>query len=440
MLLLLRLLPSLTPGGRPLALAFDPSEPRVPGGRPGGGRWTRGRDSAEAAAVGESSVTTKKLGDCYDSAWNRTVYGEDAQALAKMMRKEVKLCHGYPTHPPTGKKMGHAWVEVGDLVMDHDMALPKRTYYAVGQIDPTTVTKYTAKQAMEQALKKGTYGPFEERIPGALFRDSQGLADLKPALRKELARIDRKYPAHDSEGKTTRQRYFDADDKPTPERKRLHDDIVSTELKGRESHEEPTFVMMGGGPASGKSTTLSSGAVSLPRGHIVVANDEYKTMLPEYKAMLKHGDDRAAAYVHEESGEVTKRVYAKALEAKNHVVLDGTGDNSLESLKKKLDQARATGHRVVGQYVTCDLDKALERSQARQKKTGRKMPEAVLRADHASVSRILPQAVKDGLFDEAHLWDTTDGGPPVHVMSATGKEMRVHDGERWRKFLKKGEP
>jgi hypothetical protein len=54
-------------------------------------------------------------------------------------------------------------------------------------------------------------------------------------------------------------------------------------------------------------------------------------------------DPSEPAYVHEESGEVTKRVYAKALEAKNHVVLDGTGDNSLESLKKKLDQARATG-------------------------------------------------------------------------------------------------
>ena len=52
--------------------------------------------------------------------------------------------------------------------------------------------------------------------------------------------------------------------------------------------------------------------------------------------------------------------------------------------------------------------------------------------------RVLPEAVKMGLYDNVTLWDTASGGKAVKVMSAKGKKMTVHDQSRWDAFLAKG--
>jgi hypothetical protein len=94
-------------------------------------------------------------GDCYELAFG--------QVLALHFSAEPMLVHGRPTltRPPFCQ-YGHAWVEVGDLVLDPSgKAIPKALYYAVGKIDPALCVRYTAQQALKCSWKHKHYGPWE---------------------------------------------------------------------------------------------------------------------------------------------------------------------------------------------------------------------------------------------------------------------------------------
>lgn len=394
-------------------------------------------------------ITNKKVGDCYESAFNEAMHGKQAAELNKMLSggdygrggPGVKLAHGYPTYsgegPEHGKPMGHAWVEVGPFTIDHGRVLMKDTYYRAGKIDPKTVSRYTADEAAEKAVAKGKYGPFENKVKGALFRKSQGLADLKPALKRALDKVDEQYPPHDSEGKFTNVRHSDAKGRWTPERKELHDELVAEVRSKAKPSAKPEFLLMGGGPASGKSSAIGSGAIKLPPDHALVNADDFKAMLPEYKAMVKHGDERSAGYTHEESSLLTKRTLAESFAAKENVVLDGTGTSSLAAVAQKSKQARDAGFTVNGEYVTCSTETALARAQARGEKTGRFVNPNIIKATHHSVSQVFPAAIAAGLYDTAKLFDTEDG-TPVLVASAVGTKLTIHHPDKWAAFLAKG--
>ena len=121
--------------------------------------------------------------------------------------------------------------------------------------------------------------------------------------------------------------------------------------------------------------------------------------------------------------------------------MDGTGDNSLEAVEKKVKQARAKGYKVNAEYVTCSTEEAVKRNIERAKKTGRLPPEDMLRKVHKGVSQILPKAVEKGLFDNVRLWDTehTTDGKPTLVMQAERGQMKVHRPDLWEKFVAKGQ-
>jgi len=387
-----------------------------------------------------AKVTDERLGDCYESAWQELAYGHETDQLAKALGKEPKLVHGYPTATggaAKGSKIGHAWVEVGPLVLDHGHVIPKEAYYRIAQINPAESRSYTREQAMVQAVKQRIYGPFENTVKEARFRKAQGLSNLSPALEKDLNRLDKKYDPYDSEGRDTSLRFSNPKGEWTRERRRLHDELVAKVLgKDIPAQEHPEFVLMGGGTASGKSTAIRSGQIKLPDQHTLINPDDFKEMLPEFQVLAKHKDTRAAAYTHEESSQLGKRAMREALEARRHVVQDGTGNTSFASVKRKVDAARSQGHKVRAEYATVSVETALARNKARGAKTGRLVPETFVRSVHRSVSNVFPEAVKQGLFDQANLWDTE--GSPVLVASAVGTELTVHDQGRWDAFIAKG--
>ena len=96
---------------------------------------------------------------------------------------------------------------------------------------------------------------------------------------------------------------------------------------------------------------------------------------------------------------------------------------------------RAAGQRVVGQYVTVSTEVALQRNIERSKKTGRLPPEEMLRNCHASVSKVVPEAIQAGLYDEFDLWDTESGVQKVATVR-DGK-TQILNQELWKKFLAK---
>ena len=218
----------------------------------------------------------------------------------------------------------------------------------------------------------------------------------------------------------------------TPERQALHDRIVKESVDGVPSSADPTYVVMGGGPAAGKSTILESGQVSLPKNTVEVNADTCKTKLPEWDTA---GANRASV-THAESSYLAKRTQAAAFERKQNIVLDGTGDTSAASMTGKIDTARAAGYKVEAHYVTLPTDMAVANALARGQKTGRFVPEEVIRTTHAGVSTTFPQVA--GKFDSVTLYDTTVFGATKVIATGGKGALDIIDKVAYDAFLAKG--
>lgn len=224
----------------------------------------------------------------------------------------------------------------------------------------------------------------------------------------------------------------------TSERVKLHDAYIAEHLEGKTPVDRPTAYVMGGGPAVGKSTAVAQGGIVIPDNTVRIDPDEAKGSLPEYQNMVRENNPEAATFVHEESSHVAKRLQSEASKGGYNTLLDGTGDGGYDAMASKVAKMREAGQRVVAHYVTVDTDTAVRRSEERAQKTGRYVPEAVVRATHSAVSKVVARAIENKLFDELTLWDT-NGGKSVKVVEARGNKLRVHDQELWARFLRKGD-
>jgi len=227
----------------------------------------------------------------------------------------------------------------------------------------------------------------------------------------------------------------------TPERQALHDKIINEQLEDVPVSADPTFTVMGGGPAAGKSTLINSGkGGDIPKGNEAaqVNPDSMKEELPEWDAMGETSTTRAA-FTHEESSYLAKRHTAAAIERRTDIVLDGTGDSSPESMIGKITTAKQAGYKVNGVYVTVPTERALAGALARGKETGRYVMPEVITATHAGVSRTFPLITNQ--FDSLKLFDTTDlfeKGVVKLIGSGTGGKFEVLDPVAYQAFLDKG--
>ena len=167
--------------------------------------------------------------------------------------------------------------------------------------------------------------------------------------------------------------------------------------------------------------------------------DAIKQMLPEYQQMLHAADARAAAYVHEESSALAKRIATEAQRRRCNYIHDGTGDTSFEKMAAKVAKARAAGYGAAGKYVTVDTDTAVQRARKRAERTGRMVPESVIRAIHACVSDTFAQAADQRLFDTLELLDNNEAGGRKVIARDDGAGLRVLDPAAYDRFLAKGE-
>ena len=229
---------------------------------------------------------------------------------------------------------------------------------------------------------------------------------------------------------------------PSEERAYLHQQIINQVTEGVPQSSDPTFYMLGGGPASGKSTFLKSGATDTPdKANAVHVNaDDIKAMLPENPRMVNGGDSdffNAASFSHEESSMLAKRVQDRAIENKQNIVLDGTGDSAINKLASKVESARQNGYKVNGVYVSVPTEVAWSRSVQRALGASKRyVPKAVVEETHRAVSGTLRQAVEGGLFDKISLWDNT-GSAPKLVGSGSGNDFMISDSDAWQAFLAK---
>lgn len=239
-------------------------------------------------------------------------------------------------------------------------------------------------------------------------------------------------------GRSSAAQYLEADGQGglrfTTARAALHDDIVRRFTKGIPKSQSPTVYMLGGGPAAGKSTMLASGKLKMPTGGkdaVLVNPDEVKELLPEYQQRVKAGDLTAAAFVHEESSYVAKRILRAAIENGQDVVHDGVGAN----YERVIEEARPRGYTVRGYYAYVpDPELAVKRAAERAKKTGRAVPESYIRERHRKIAQIFPDAAKK--LDSVELFETSSEARLV----AQGDQgnLQILDVAAYEVFLKIG--
>ena len=96
-----------------------------------------------------------KHGDCYVQAFHYV-----------QSHPNTTLVHGIVTGQGAieGIQYNHAWVEEGNNVIDKtvNLTIPIIIYYAIGNIK--LVKKYSFKETIENALRYGTYGPWDEEL------------------------------------------------------------------------------------------------------------------------------------------------------------------------------------------------------------------------------------------------------------------------------------
>jgi predicted ABC-type ATPase len=216
----------------------------------------------------------------------------------------------------------------------------------------------------------------------------------------------------------------------SPERQALHDKIIQQIVGGHKSHANPAFVMLGGGPASGKTKAAEAAAHDFP-GAVTINPDDIKMMLPEYKQL---GPDKAAAFTHEESSYLTKQANAAAIAQRSHIILDAVGDNSVKSVEGKVSAAHAAGYSTHARYVTVPTHVAQARAVSRGVRSGRVVPPSVIEHAHAGVSEVFPQVM--GKFDTASLHDNSTDWKPVLSMTR-GQAPKIHDPAAYHAFLSK---
>lgn len=222
----------------------------------------------------------------------------------------------------------------------------------------------------------------------------------------------------------------------TPERQELHDRIVASALAGHQPQAHPVAEFLGGGTASGKSTVLGHGGSP---DSVQIDADAVKTQLPEFGAMVAAGDHRAATHTHEESSAIAKRIQAGAIGQRMNFTLDGTGDSDYAKARGKIEAARKAGYSTSGRYVTVDTDEAIRRAGKRAGRTGRMVPESVIRQIHSSVTNVFRQLVENNELDKAELWDNNGTKPALIGSKQEGGSWTVHDQAAWQKFLAKEE-
>lgn len=248
------------------------------------------------------------------------------------------------------------------------------------------------------------------------------------------------------------------------------------------SVDDPQVVLLGGGPASGKTVAANRAYDGFSdRGNAAkVDPDEIRAMLPEYKAAMKAGSPHGASMTHVEASHIAALARAEAQKRRLNLIKDGTGGGKLEDLKDdvKAFKERSKKYakndlRIVGNYVSIQTDEAVARMAYRAGVTGRHVPEVILRNTHREVSESVIEAlpkhglskaaqrlIEDSPFDEFKLWDNAEGfkGKPHLIYEWSRKKvdgkwivtegivdpdkldsLKVSRRERYQQFLDKAE-
>lgn len=389
-------------------------------------------------------------------------------SLLVLERTDLTYAEGFATTPATqsltkayaddlnkpGLTFQHAWaVDKAGNVVDPTWDHPeKNTYFGV---------KYERKAYLKYLYTAKIYGVLGSTRSNVRKAIDTGVPKLRSAeWNEELHPRDERgrfgpgggggssmigkpashYTPSRPDGLDTRERFSDGHGHYTEERQKLHDEIVAKYMQRTTAVERPTATILGGAPGVGKSTAVAREGIG-KENTVLINPDEIRNDLPEYAKDAEGKRPSSTAFTHEEASDISAELVRAASKGNRNVVLDGTGDSSIEKLGGKVAVLRSRGASVEAAYVTTSVEVSQQRADKRSENPksssfGRRVPPTAMREMHKAVSKVFPEAVRQGLFDRASLYDSTNGH--VLVASARGRDLTVHDQVLWDAFVGKG--
>ena len=209
----------------------------------------------------------------------------------------------------------------------------------------------------------------------------------------------------------------------TPARQELRREIADKLYgKGAAKKEGKVWLVLGV-PASGKSTF--SDPLVEREGALLVDSDEAKKLLPEFSNGL------LAGAVHEESAAIANDVVKRAVANKDNLVLPLVG-KTFATLQEKIDKLKEAGYEVNLIYVDLPVEKAIERTKARFRHTGRLVPPNYLRKVGLKPRENYDKLKMTEEVDSYEAWDNNvdKGYNPIPLERSTPKSEQTESQTR----------
>lgn len=235
----------------------------------------------------------------------------------------------------------------------------------------------------------------------------------------------------------TQAKYRDLAGGYVAERLTLHRRITRELLKGARPTDVPRATFLAGGSGAGKSSILRRLEGELPRSAVRVDPDAIKEMLPEYQQLLATGERAAARLVHEETSDIAKALIEEASQRKLNLVIDGTGDSEAGKFLAKISRQADLGYETRVVLVDIPTESAVARAAARAARTGREIPESVIRSIHQKVALRFVEWRDSQFVGSWQLW-ANEGIAPALIAERRRGVTRIFDRDRYEQAVAKG--
>lgn len=390
-----------------------------------------------------------------DAAWERVKNGTyrmfsiEGKAYREPIEKAVRNYDEFPSYDMWLEENLDATFEEQKAAKEHFKKACKKDVKKVDNIEyiQEVGNSHRIAKTFNEILEIKKFNPYHDKLGRFTSGKGGGAVTFAPGKNRKYGQTDTGDAAGEvKSGKTNSlAAHMDENGKLSPEREALHKQIIDDMLKGKMPVEgQATMTMLGGGPASGKSSVMNPDT-SNDKNAVTVDPDAFKQMLPGYKEMAAK-DSNAASYYHEESSALAKRFAEVAFSENYNVIYDGTGDGSPKSVQKKIDGARANGYKVEAKYVSIDTETAVQRNQKRYDdavaagNAPRLVPAEYVRSCHSKVTDI--SVLKAADFDSIEVWDNNGarGQQKLIATGGSGKGLKAVSGQEaaFKSYLSKG--